>query len=386
MSAALTIRQAATRADFDTFATFPWRVYKHDPMWVPPLVSMQHHKLDRQHAAAWEYMEGEFFIAWRGSQPVGTIAAFINHRHNEYWDERIGFFGLFEVLDDPEAATALLETASAYVQDRGYEGIRGPASFSTNAECGLLVEGFDDPPVLMYPYNPPYYQRLIEGVGGFEKVMDLLSYRITLEEAAHAPKLSKLLRLTERNNARRHITVRTVDSGQLADEFALLKDIYNRAWNKNWGFVPFSERELDEMVQDIGRFFVPEMAFFAEVEGRPAAFLLALPDMNQVLHRVMPRPGKPEIISLLQLLWHWKVRPKIDRVRIMLMGVEEGHRGIGIEAAMFVKAYQTGIELGWNRADGGWVLETNDPMNRLVEAMNGQVYKRYRMYQRTFTS
>lgn len=386
MNGTLSVRRVENIADFTAFLTFPWTVYRGDPHWVPPLLSMQRHKLDQAHAAAWEYMEGDYFVAWRGGQPVGTIAAFINHRHNDYWNEQIGFFGCFEVLDDAEATRALLETAADYVAAKGATALRGPASFSTNAECGVLIEGFDDPPVLMYPYNPPYYQRLIEGTPGFAKVMDLLSYHLTLEAATQSPRLEKLFRLTGQNNARRGIIVRPADRSRLADEFTLLKNIYNRAWEKNWGFVPFSERELDEMVHDIGQFFDPRMAFFAEVEGRPVAFLLALPDVNQALHRAYPRPGKPEFITLLQFFWHWKIRPKITRVRIMLMGVEESYRGIGVEAAMFVRAYQAGVELGWHTADGGWVLETNTPMSRLVEAMNGRAYKRWRFYERALIS
>ena len=384
MTASLSIRKAETKADLKTFATFPWKVHLGNPYWVPPLLSMQWHKIDKQKYAGWEYMEGDFFIAWRGDQPVGTIAAFINHRHNEYWNEHIGFFGLFEVLDDAEAAAALLETASDYVHAKGYDALRGPASYSTNAECGLLVGGFDDPPVLMYPYNPPYYQGLLERVPGFEKVMDLYSYYITLEGAEQTPALEQIKRITQKNSQRRGITVRTADSSHLKDEFDLLKDIYNRAWEKNWGFVPFSDRELDEMIHEIGQFFVPEMAFFASVNGRPVAFLLAFPDMNQALHRARPRPGKPEPVTLLQTLWHWKLRPKINRVRIMLMGVEEGYRQIGVEAAMFIRAYEAGISLGWHHADGGWVLETNDPMNQLATALNGRVYKTFRFYERTF--
>ncbi len=384
MSAPLSVRKAESKADLTTFVTFPWTVYRGNPYWVPPLVSMQRHRVDKQKNASWEYMDGDFFIAWRGDQPVGTIAAFINHHHNEYWSEHIGFFGMFEVLDDPEAAAALLETASEYVQSRGYDALRGPASYSTNAECGVLVDGFDDPPVLMYPYNLPYYQRLIEGVSGFEKVMDLYGYTITLEGAEQTDALEQIKRITRRNGERRGITVRNADKHHLDDEFKLLKDIYNHAWEKNWGFVPFSDRELDEMIHEIGQFFVPEMAFFASVEGKPAAFLLAFPDMNQALHRAYARPGKPEPVTLLQTLWHWKLRSKINRVRIMLMGVEEGYRHIGVEAAMFIRAYEAGIELGWHNADGGWVLENNEPMNQLATALNGRVYKTFRFYQRTF--
>ncbi len=382
MPAALSVRRVESKADLRTFITFPWTVYKNDPYWVPPLVSMQKHRLDQAHAAAWEYMEGDNFIAWRGDQPVGTITAFINHRHDEYWDERMGFFGMFEMLDDQEATNALLETAAEYVAAHGATALRGPASFSTNAECGLLIDGFDDLPVLLYPYNPPYYQRLVENTPGFAKVMDQFSYHLTLEGASQSPKLQKLFRITDQNSARRGITVRTADPTRLAEEFTLLKDIYNRAWERNWGFVPFSPRELDEMVAEIGKFFDPEMAFFAEIDGKPVALLLGLPDMNQALHRAYPRPGKPEPIALLQLLWHWKVRPKITRVRVMLMGVQEGYRGIGVEAAMFIRAHQAGAALGWHDADGGWVLETNTAMSRLVEAMNGRAYKTWRWYER----
>ncbi|MBI5960733.1 MAG: N-acetyltransferase, partial [Chloroflexi bacterium] len=188
--------------------------------------------------------------------------------------------------------------------------------------------------------------------------------------------------VTQKNSERRKIRVRTADVKHLKQEFSLLKDIYNKAWEKNWGFIPFAPRELDQMVHEIGQFFDPRMAFFAEVEGVPRAFLLGLPDMNQALRHAYPRPGKPDWISLLQLLWHWKVRSKIDRVRVMLMGIEDGYRTIGIDAALFIEAYNTGHKLGWQHGDGGWVLETNGPMNRLAQALNGRIYKTYRVYER----
>lgn len=387
MANPVSVRLVESKADYQTFLKFPWTVYKDNPHWVPPLLSMQKHKLDREHNATWKHMEGDYFIAWRGDEPVGTIAAFINHRHNEFHDEHIGFFGMFEVHDDQEAATALLDTAADYVARKGYDAIRGPASFSTNDECAVLIEGFDDPPVVLMPYNPPYYQRLVENTPGFEKVMDLYSYYITLE-GIHTAKerLEKLIRVTSKNNERRGITVRPIDRKNLDQEFVLLRDIYNKAWERNWGFVPASDEELDELVKALGQYFDPRMAFFAEVQGEPVAFILALPDMNQPLHRAQARPGKPELITLLQVFWHWKLRPKINRVRIMLMGVQEGYRGLGVEAAMFIQMFQVAAEMGWNYADGGWVLETNTAMSRLVEAHNGRAYKRYRFYQRDLKS
>ncbi|HMM28344.1 MAG: GNAT family N-acetyltransferase [Chloroflexota bacterium] len=383
MAEPVSVRLVESKADFKTFLEFPWTLYKGARHWVPPLVSMQKHKLDRQHNATWKHMQGDYFVAWRGDRPVGTIAAFINHRHNEFHHEHIGFFGTFEVYDDQEAASALLNTAADYVAKLGYDAIRGPASFSTNDECGVLIEGFDDPPVVLMPYNYPYYARLVEGTPGFEKVMDLYSYYITLEGIHEAKeRLEKLFRVTRKNNERRGITVRPIDRHNLAQEFELLRSIYNRAWERNWGFVPASDEELDELVKALGQYFDPRLAFFAHVDGEPVAFILALPDMNQPLHRAYARPGKPEPITLLQVLWHWKLRPKITRIRIMLMGVREGFRGIGVEAAMFAEMYQAASRMGWQYADGGWVLETNTAMERLVHAHNGRPYKRYRFYQR----
>jgi len=387
MPASVVVRKVETKADFDTFLKFPWTLYKGNPYWVPPLVSMQRNKLDRQKNPTWKHLTGDYFVAWRGEKPVGTIAAFVNHRHNEFHGENIGFFGLFEVYDDQEAANALLQTAADHVRALGASALRGPASFSTNEECGVLIEGFDDPPVVVYPYNPPYYQRLIESAPGFQKVMDLYAYRFTLQDTENAEKLQKLFRVIHKNSERRHITVRPPDTKRLKQEFTALKDIYNKAWEKNWGFVPFTEEELDDLVKNLGMYFDPRITLFAEVNGQPAAFVLALPDMNQALHYAYPRPGKPDIVSMVQVAWFWKVRRrKITRIRIPFMGVKEGYRGIGAETAMLAELFERGRKLapkmGWDYADGGWVLETNEPMIRMCEAYNGQVYKRFRLYER----
>jgi GNAT superfamily N-acetyltransferase len=386
MSAALFVRKVETKSDLDTFLKFPWTLYKGDPNWVPQLVSMQREKLDKSRNAAWQHMEGDYYVAWRGDKPVGTIAAFINHRHNEYWNEHIGFFGCFEVYDDQEAATALLNMAAQHVQACGCTALRGPASFSTNDECGLLVEGFDTPPVVMYTYNPPYYQRLVENAGGFEKVMDAFGYHLTLRGAEMTGSIEKTFRVIRKNNERRGLTVRAADPKNLKQDLKTLKEIYNKAWDKNWGFVPLTDAELDELVKNLGTFLEPRLTLFAEVDGRAIAFLLALPDLFQALHRAYPRPGKPDLLSMAQVLWHWKIRSKITRIRIPLLGVEEEYRGIGAEAAMFAELYDRAVKLagerGWDYGDGGWVLETNEPMNRLCDTFGGRAYRRFRFYER----
>ena len=385
----LTVDPVRTKADFDSFLKFPWSLYADDPYWVPPLLAMQRHKLDRARNVSWRHMEGEYFLARRGERPVGTVAGFINHRHNEFQHEHIGFFGMFEVENDPEAAHALLEAAAEWVRVRGYDGIRGPASFSTNEECGLLIKGFDDPPVILMPYNPSYYQDLIASAPGFEKVMDVVSYKITLQDWQQTRKLEQTLRVTAKNNARRGIEVRTIDGKHVARDLEILKDIYNNAWDDNWGFVPLADDELNAMFDDLGQYIMPELGFLAEVNGEPAAFLLAIPDMNQPLKAAYSRPGKPHLLALVQALWHWKLRTKITRIRVPLMGVKASYRGIGVEGAMFAELFQQAIAIsrhtGWTYADAGWVLETNDAMKRLVDAFSGDDYKHYRWYERAFS-
>ncbi len=384
----ITVRRVATPQEYKIFLEFPWKLYKDNPYWVPPLVSMERHRLDREHSAAWEYMTGEYFIAWRGDQPVGTIAGFINRRHNEHWNENIGFFGRMEMIDDPAVAAALLAAAEEYVREQGADAIRGPVTFTINDICGLLVENFDDPPTVLSPYNPPYFQALIEALPGYDKVMDTYAYYITMQGTAEAKRLQKLFRVIYKNNERRGIVVRTVNVKDLAGDLNVLREIFNAAWEKNWGFVPFSDAELDELIKDLGQFLDPNVTLFAEVKGQPVGFLLALPDLNQALHHAYPRPGKPEIIAMLQTFWHWKVRSKITRLRIPLMGVKAQYRGLGVEAAMFADLFERGktycAKNGIEYGDGGWVLETNTAMQKLVDQHNGYKYKTFRFYQKNF--
>ena len=380
------VRQVANRAEKNIFVKFPWKLYASDPNWVPPLVSSQRRKLDQRRNPTWRYMEGAYFIAWRGTQPVGTIAAFINHRHNDYHNERIGFFGCFELVNDQAVANALLESAAHYLAARGCHALRGPANFSINDEFGMLVDGFDDVPVSVMPYNPPYYVNLLEGAPEFEQVMNLYSYYLTLQTSLRTEKLNQTMRLTERNNARRGITVRTLATDNLEHDLEIIKHIYNTAWDNNWGFVPMTARELDEMIDAIRHYMEPRLAFVAEVHGAPAGFLLAFPDLNQALHFAHAHPGKPDMVSQLQFLWHWKMRSKISRLRIPIMGVEADYRGIGVEAALFRRLFEEATYLGphqgWEYADAGWVLQTNVPMRRLVTRYGGTAYRRYSLYER----
>jgi GNAT superfamily N-acetyltransferase len=377
----VTVRKVENARDFRAFFEFPWTLYKDDPNWVPPLLSMRRDLLDKQKNPSWEYLEGDYFAAWRGDQIVGTIAALINHRHNEFHNEHIGWFGAFDVYDDQEAASALLDTATEWVRARGYDAIRGPQTFTTHEECGIQVDGFARP-VLLMPYTPPYYPKLVEAAG-FTKAMDVFSFHLSREGAREHATSDRLERITRKVMERNKITIRNIDRKNLKQEFVLFKEIYNAAWDKNWGFVPMTPRELDALVNSLGQFFEPDYAFFAYIEDQPAGFVMAIPDFNQVLQKVYPRPGVPEVVSLVQALWYWKLRPVIHWARIPLMGVKEQFRNKGVDAALYY--YVLTALLSDPRitdSDSGWILEANENMVSIAKSFGSTIYKTHRFYQK----
>lgn len=376
---ALSVRPVTTPADYRAFLEFPWVLYKDDPNWIPPLVSMRKETFDRQHAPAWEYLRGEYFAAWRGDRLVGTIAATFNPRHNEFHDENVGWFGAFEVEDDPEAATALLATAADWVRGQGATALRGPQTFTTHDECGLLIDGFE-PPILLYPYNKPYYARLIEGAG-LHGIMDTHAFTIN-HVSAREHLEGRLKRITDSLMKRSKLTIRPVDGKNLQAEFALFKELYNAAWQKNWGFVPMTPRELDGLVKALGQFFDPRMAFFVYVDGDLAGFVIAIPDFNQVLAKARPHPRVPEFITLLRAVYHWKIRPVMTTVRVPLLGVKDIYRQRGVDVALYYYSLKAVLDLGFTDGDGGWILANNEQMMSILSNMGGKIYRTYRFYER----
>ncbi|MBL8132516.1 MAG: N-acetyltransferase [Anaerolineae bacterium] len=377
------IRKVETPEDLKAFWTFPWALYKGDPNWVPNLTSMRRDLFDRKKNPAWEYLEGDFFLALREGRLVGTIGAVINHRHNEFHQEQVGWFGAFEVEDDQEAATALLNAAADWVKAHGMPLMRGPQTFTTHEETGLLVDGFTRP-ILLMPYNKPYYERLILGAG-LGPILDTYSFTLAAEKARQTDLLPRLRRISESIMKRSKITIRKLDEKNLQAEFVLFKELYNAAWDKNWGFVPMTPRELDALVASLGQFFDPRLAFFGYVEGEPAGFILAIPDFNTVLHRVYPRPGTPEVISLLKALYYWKLRPIMKWVRVPLMGVKEAYRSKGVDAVLYFHILDALLAAGYEHGDFGWILSTNTTMVSIAKNFGSEIYKTYRYYERGVT-
>ena len=381
MPESVVIKQVSSPEDYRAFFEFPWTLYRDDPNWVPNLISARREQFDRKKGAAWEYMDGEYFTAWRGQTLVGTVAALVNHRHNEYTDENVGWFGAFEVVNDPEVAQALLDTASAWVRARGCTAIRGPQTFTTHEECGLLIENFSRP-VLLMAYNPPYYRDLIEGAG-FEPAMDVVSLYIDKTMVAETDLRERLDKLASRVRQRSKIVIRPIDTRRLKEEFQLFKDLYNAAWSRNWGFVPMTERELDALVESLGQFFDPSLAFFAEVDGKSAGFALALPDFNEVLQAAYPRPGTPEILTLAKALYYWKIKRVIRGMRIPLIGVKEEFRNRGVELALLHAETEAMMQNPYFSLDAGWILESNSLVD-IGKKLEAKIYKTHRFYEQAW--
>ncbi len=377
------IRPLANRKEFTQFFQFPWHHYADDPHWVPPLLSMRRQLLDKSKHPAWQYMEGEYFAAWRNGELVGTIAAFVNHEHNRYQNENIGFFGIFESIDDATTAGGLLEAAADWLRARGLDAIRGPANFTTNEECGLLVENSEKSPqpMIMMPYNPPYYQTLLEG-SGFHKVMDIYSIFQNRQTIEKSGTLQRLERLVQRASQRSGITVRNMNPRKKKEEFECFQEIYNAAWDKNWGFIPMNDEELGALVDDLGMLVEADLAFFAEIAEEPVGFALTIPNFNEALGRAYPRPGVPELLTMAKVGWHWKIRKSIKGLRMPLMGVKKQYRNKGVELAMLLEVTKALLPSNYQYLDSGWVLETN-PLVNISLSLGAEIYKTHRFYQKS---
>lgn len=383
MPGPLKITVAETAQERREFIEFQWQVYRGDPYWVPPLLSEREEFLDPQRHPFHQHARVRYFIARRDGRPVGTIAGIINDNHNQHWHEQVGFFGLFEVLDDREAAEALLQAAEDFVRSAGMTAIRGPFNFSTNEECGLLVDGWNGPPVIMMTYNPRYYQSFIEGAG-YTKAMDLLAY--TTDLTRYKPDGTginpKLLRVAQKTKERHAITVRPIDWSHFEEEILRVKQVYNAAWSKNWGFIPLTEAEMEQLARSLKPIVDPKTIFFAEKEGKPIAFMVPFPNISQALIRAYPRPGTPEWWTTVKLLYWWKVRRVVTEIRGAIGGVIEEYRGQGVDAVVFLETLLAGVRQGYKRLEISWVLETNTPMRQTAAIFDGEVYRTYRIYEK----
>jgi GNAT superfamily N-acetyltransferase len=332
--------------------------------------------LSRTKNPFFEHAEAEYFLADRGGEVIGRIAAISNRLHNELHNDRVGFFGFFECIDDQAVADALFTAAAGWCRQLGHDVMRGPASFSVNDECGLLVDGFDNPPTLMMPHNPRYYVDLVERAG-FAKAKDLLVYQGG-HETIYYPVPERLARATELIRQRQGITLRPLNMKDFEGDVERIKQLYNAAWQKNWGFVPMTDHEIDHLAEQFKPVVIPEIVPFAEKDGQVVGFGIVLPDLNVILKG--NRSGW--LLPVLpKLLWSLKMG-KIRRVRILLLGILPEYQGKGIDAMLYhwIWTHCGQLDITWGEA--GWVLEDNPAMNAGLEKMSFRVYKTYRLYDR----
>lgn len=366
----LEIRETAEK-DLGAFIDYPYDLFKGHPHWVGDLKRDVRHLLDTGHPF-WRHGERKLLMAYRDGRPVGRIAAIVNHAHNNFHGDKTGFFGFFDCANDKEAAAGLFAAAGAWLKVRGMDSILGPVNPSTNETCGMLSEAFDFPPMVMMPYNPPYYLELAEAAG-FTKAKDLYAYRY--EAASPLPeRFEKILTRMTRDGK---VSIHFADVKNIDAAIAEVKDVYNAAWEKNWGFVPMTAEEMDDLAKALKPMLKPEYLYFARYEGKPAGFVLLLPDFNIALKAVNGALGPLNILPFL-----YRFAFKLDRGRLLTLGVKKEFRGKGIEMLLIKQAIAGAKKMGWRYGELSWTLEDNALINGTIEAIGGTLYRKYRLYEK----
>jgi GNAT superfamily N-acetyltransferase len=368
------IRPVESRRDLEDFVRLPWRVYRGDPHWVPPLLSGERALLDPARNPFFEHAEAAFFVAREGGTPVGRIAAVHNRAHNETHGDRVGFFGLFECMDDARVARGLFDRAAEWVAARGLDTLRGPMNLSINDSCGVLVRGFDGPPFVMMPYNPACYERLIE-TAGFTKAKDILAYHFHPHDLSF-DRIERARRVLARHRDRDAVRVRSLDRRRWDEEMAALQSLFNRAWEKNWSFVPFSDREFRHLAASMKRIVDPDLVGILEVDGAPAGFGVALPDANIALREAN---GRLLPVGFLKVAMAMR---RVRRVRVPLLGLVPEHRGKGYDLLICEHLARRAFAKGYRGGETSWVLEDNVAMRRGIENLGGILHRVYRIYDR----
>jgi GNAT superfamily N-acetyltransferase len=374
----VSIRPVRSRRELKRFVKLPFALHRESEQWVPPLVFERMQFLDRKKNPWFEHGEAEYFLAERDGEPVGRITAHVDSRWDEYQGGRDAMFGFFEAAEDPEVVRALFDAATEWAVARGRERLLGPMDFTTNDEIGILIEGFERQPMILEPWHPPYYQRLIEAEG-FGKAMDVLMWELRMGELKEGEKFDPSIHeAAEKALHDEGITIRNMRKRDMANEVRRFMDVYNEAWGDNWGFVPITDAEVEFQAKNLKQVLDEEWTFMAEKDGEVVGAALTLPDINQVLAGMNGR--------LLPFGWAKFLtgKRKIDRLRVFALGVKHDYRHTGVAAGLYLEHIKMAAlpdKIHWGEM--GWILETNKPMNRAMEGMGGKIVKKYRLYERS---
>jgi len=360
-------------SELKDFIGLPWRIYAGYSRWVPPLKKEVRRMLDPRKHPFWEFSERILFLARRGSETVGRIAGIIDYHYNQFHNEKMGIWGFFECAADPEAAAALFSSVETWALQKGMTFLRGPLSPSMNYETGLLIEGFDYPPVVGMTYNPPYYLRLIESCG-LTKEKDLLAFLIDGEYRLP----DWIERLAERTAQKKGVRIRHVDPKHLDAEFALIREIYNDSWSGNWGFVPLTDNEMRDIQKSVKPFADPDLVFFMYYDDEPAAVCVIFPDINPLLKHLN---GRISPLGLFKALIGWR---KIKGLRLLMLGIKEKYRQLGLPMLAFHHIYEVARQQKkYRNLEMGWTLEDNESVNALTMETGARIYKKYRIFRKS---
>jgi GNAT superfamily N-acetyltransferase len=364
------VRVVESRADLKRFIEYPFAKYRNDPHWVPPLLISERERFDPKKNPFYEHARIDLFLAERDGEVVGRVAAIDDNNHNETHGDNLIFFGFFEAKDEATAG-ALLAHVEGWARERGRGAVRGPANPSMNQSAGLLIDALDEDPFVEMPYNPPDYPRYVEAKG-YRKAKDLYAWLFEREWEVN----ERIGRLAARARKRYNPTIRQPDMKRWDEEISRVKELYNRAWESNWGFVRWTEAEFDHLAREFKMILDPELVAFAEVNGELAGVTVLLPDINQVFKRMRGR--------LLPFgIFHFLNRKRtVDQLRLSILGVAPEHRNKGLEVVMIHDLYKRGMAKGYKRCEGSWTLEDNKAINRFMETSGAKLYKTYRIYQK----
>ncbi|MBU2492708.1 MAG: hypothetical protein KJ571_08805 [Bacteroidetes bacterium] len=360
-----------SKSDLKEFIKFAWKIYKNEPFWVPPLVMDKLNLLDKEKNPFFKHAEIELYIAYRNGEAVGRIAAIKNDLHNKIHNDNVGFFGFYECINDTDVSVALLDKAKTWLKEKGFSEMRGPANPSSNDEWGLLLEGFDDSPRILMPYNPKYYITLLESYG-LKKVKDLYAYKLENKKVLSSEKLKRVADIAKQ---RAGVTVRAMNKKDFNNELEKFKYVYNKAWAPNWGFVPLTDAEIDHMAKDLKPLIDPNLVLYVEKNGETVGAALVMPDYNFIIKKLN---GKLFPFGFLKLLTQNK---KISWARVITLGLIPEFQKKGLDAVLYYEIVNRAAQRGIYFGEASWVLEDNEMMKRGAEVMNGELYKKYRVFE-----
>lgn len=360
----------------DDFLNLHYELFRGDPAFIAPLEMELRDRLTPGKNPFFEHAEAVYFTAWKNGRCVGRISAQIDHEHLRIHKDRTGFFGFFDTIDDQEVASALLTAAESWLRDRGMQRVRGPFSLSINEECGMLVDGFEHPPVVMMPHGLRHQPKLVEGAG-YQKAQDLYAWKYVVE-----PPPERAMKAHAQITSMPEIRFRPITLKSVKKDVPILLDIFNDAWSENWGFVPLTQAEAKKMANDLLLLLDERVAFIVELHGRPVAVCLTLPNLNEAARDL---GGKLLPFGIFKLLYRLKVQ-KVKSARLLILGIRKELRGVkkygGLSAAMYTELYLRGSKAGYEFCELGWTLESNRPINLGIKMMGGKIYKTYRIYEK----